>query len=138
MRDSSASCSATLAGDARVAIPAAETGAAITCEPAGCAYRGPTDVMAAGEGAFDTVNRTGTEMKHVLGRLSEGRDADDLRRIVQRDGPFAPPVWFSPVAEGTTPPHSEMTWLVSAEPGDYAIVVTGPGGTQVLAGIRAG
>ena len=73
---------ATLAGRARVAIPAAETGAAITCEPTGCAYRGPTDVTAAGEGAFDTVNRTGTEMKHVLGRLSEGRDADDLRRLV--------------------------------------------------------
>jgi hypothetical protein len=57
--------------------------------------------------------------------------------VVRRDRAFEAPVWFSTVAEGTTPPRSTMTWLVTAEPGDYAIVVTGPGGTQVLAGIRA-
>lgn len=127
----------TLAGRARVAIPPARSGAAITCEDGGCAYRGPTEVQVAGEGAFDTVNRSGVEMTHILGRLHEGHDAADLRRLVRRDRPFTPPVWFSRGAEGTTPPHSRMTWLVTAEPGDHAIVVTGPGGTQVLAGIRA-
>jgi pyrimidine-specific ribonucleoside hydrolase len=127
----------TLAGGGRVAIPAAEVGAAITCEADGCAYRGPTESEAAGEGAFDTVNRSETEMTHIVGRLHEGRDAGDLRRVVRRDRAFEAPVWFSTVAEGTTPPRSTMTWLVTAEPGDYAIVVTGPGGTQVVAGIRA-
>ena len=126
---------ATLAGATR--IPPARTGAAIVCEPAGCRYDGPAQAEAGSEGAFDTVNRSGIEMTHVLGRLSEGRDAADLRGVVRRDREFAPPVWFSPVATGKTPPDSRMTWLVTAEPGDYAIVVTGPGGTQVLAGIRA-
>jgi pyrimidine-specific ribonucleoside hydrolase len=128
---------ATLAGTAKVAIPPAETGAAIVCEPTGCAYRGPSVVFARGEGAFDTINRADAELTHVVGRLSEGRDADDLRRLVRRDAPFEPPVWFSRVATGTTPPRSRMTWLITVEPGEHAIVATGPGGTQVLAGIRA-
>ncbi len=128
---------ATLTGNTRIAIPVAPVGASITCEAAGCTYRGPTETAAGGEGAFDTVNRSGTEMMHVLGRLNEDHDADDLRRVVRHDRPFEPPLWFSPVATGTTPPRSDMTWLVSAEPGDYAIVVTGPGGTQVLGEIRA-
>lgn len=76
-------------------------------------------------------------MTHVFGRLGDGRDVADLRRLVRRDRPFEPPMWFSRVASGTTPPASTMTWLVTAEPGDYAIVVEGPGGTQVLAGITA-
>jgi inosine-uridine nucleoside N-ribohydrolase len=128
----------TLIGGARFEIPAAEVGAAITCETAGCTYTGPTEVPAAGEGAFDTINRSSTEITHVLGRLGDDRGVDDLRRAVRPGRPFDPPLWFSPVATGTTPPHSTMTWLVTAEAGDYAIVVTGPGGTQVLSGIRAG
>jgi hypothetical protein len=31
-----------------------------------------------------------------------------------------------------------MTWLVDAEAGDYAVVVTGPRGPQVVTGFRAG
>jgi pyrimidine-specific ribonucleoside hydrolase len=128
----------TLAGSARVTIPDADVGAAITCEAAQCAYRGPDAVPASGEGAFDTINRSDAEMTHVLGRLSDGRTVDDLRRLVRPDRPFEPPLWFSRVATGATPPRSRMTWLVTVESGDYAIVVSGPGGTRVLAGIRAG
>ncbi len=128
----------TLLGGARVTIPALDVGAAITCEPAGCVYRGPARSAAAGEGAFDTHNRSDTELTHVLGRLGEGHTWTDLRRRVRADRPFDPPIWFSPVATGSTPPHSDMTWLVQADPGAYAIVVIGPTGTQVLGGIRAG
>jgi hypothetical protein len=127
----------TVAGDSRANVPRLEIAAAIVCERSRCTYRGPAEAEAGGEGAFDTVNRSRSVLTHVIGRLHEGRGVDDLRRLVRANRPFEPPVWFSTVATGTTPPESRMTWLVSAEPGEYAILATGPGGTQVLAGITA-
>jgi hypothetical protein len=64
----------------------------------------------------------------VIGRLHEGKSAGDLRRYAQSQGggDVDPPVWLSIVAAGQTPPHSTMTWIVRATPGDYVVV----GGTQ--------
>ena len=129
---------ATLIGDVRVKVPSPASAAAIMCQPAGCSYRGPTRTPTAGEAVVDSVNRSDSEMTHVIGLLHEGRDATDLRRAIRPGRAFRAPVWFSPIASGTTPPHSRMTWLVDAEPGVYAIVVDGPSGPQVLATVRAG
>jgi len=51
---------------------------------------------------------------------------------------FDAPVWFSAIATGATPTRSRLTWLVGAAAGDYALVVTGPRGPQVVTGFRAG
>jgi hypothetical protein len=74
----------------------------------------------------------------VFGRLNEGRTVADLRRYVSGLGgrPWRPPVWFSTQASGETPPHSTMTWMVSATvPGDVAIVATTPARTEVVAAV---
>ena len=47
-------------------------------------------------------------------------------------------MWFSAIATGATPPRSRLTWRVGAAAGDYALVVTGPRGPQVVTGFRAG
>jgi hypothetical protein len=45
-------------------------------------------------------------------------------------------VWFSTQATGQTPPHSTMTWVVSAaEPGDLALVVITPTRTEVVTAV---
>jgi inosine-uridine nucleoside N-ribohydrolase len=112
-----------LLGHARFAIPAPKQTVALTCGDDRCAYRGP-HTSEPGQGVFDTVNDGARTFDYVLGRLHEGRTAADLRRLVRGSRAFHPPVWFSTVSTGQTPPHSTMTWVVAATAGDYALVAT--------------
>ncbi|HEY6890017.1 MAG TPA: nucleoside hydrolase, partial [Solirubrobacter sp.] len=65
----------TLLGGAPFTLPPTSVDATITCTSTGCGYRGPTESPQAGQAVFDTVNRSGAAMTHVLGRLHEGRTA---------------------------------------------------------------
>jgi hypothetical protein len=71
----------------------------------------------------------------VFGRLIEGRTVGDLRRYARTLGGLGwrPPSWFSTQATGTTPPHSTMTWVVSApKPGDMALLASTDAQTRVI------
>jgi hypothetical protein len=105
------------------AIPPARAGASIVYDGRRAAYRGPSRGPA-GQVAFDTVNRSARPFRHLVGNLSEGKTAIDLRAYVRRsrDGAFRPPVWFSTETAGETPPHSRMTWLATLAAGEKAIV----------------
>ena len=118
---------AALLGATRFAIPAPERRVFLRCTDAACSYHGPRRTRP-GQGAFDTVNDASRPLNHVIGRLHEGKSADDVRRYVraQGGGDVDAPVWLSTVAAGQTPPHSTMTWVVRGTPGDYVFVA----GTQ--------
>jgi hypothetical protein len=73
-------------------------------------------------------------MTHRVGDLHEGKTIADLRAwLAGHPGPFEPPVWFSTELQGTTPPHSRMTWLAALGPGEKAIVVEAGGRTWAVA-----
>jgi pyrimidine-specific ribonucleoside hydrolase len=127
----------TLVGGARFAIPSPGHGAVVRCTDSGCSYSGPRR-SESGQGSFDTVNDGSRPFTYVLGRLSEGRTVAGLRRHVRalRGRVWRAPVWFSTQATGQTPPHSTMTWVVSAaEPGDLALVAITPTRTEVVTAI---
>jgi inosine-uridine nucleoside N-ribohydrolase len=124
----------------RIVIPNPGRQAVVRCADSGCSYTGPRRTPP-GQGGFDTVNDGARSFTYVLGRLSEGRTVADLRGYVRGLGarPWRPPVWFSTQASGATPPHSSMTWMVSANvPGDMALVATMPAQTQVVTAVAVG
>jgi pyrimidine-specific ribonucleoside hydrolase len=122
---------------ARIAIPNPGRRAVVRCGDSGCSYSGPRR-SEPGQGTFETINDGARSFTYVLGRLSEGRTVADLRRDVRGLGgrPWRPPVWFSTQASGETPPHSTMTWMISATvPGDVALVATTPLRTEVVTAV---
>jgi inosine-uridine nucleoside N-ribohydrolase len=121
-----------LLGGARFEIPADREPPALEFDGRTVTYRGPR-IGPAGEISFTTVNSGDRPFTFVVGRLSEGRTAGDLRG---GRGPFQPPGWFSPELIGETPPHSTMTWLRTLTPGEKAIVVTAPAQSWVVSPLR--
>jgi hypothetical protein len=111
-------------------IPPAAVGATISCDGAGCAYRGPRTVPPGEDGAYDTVNRTDEPMTHVIGHLPPDRTLSRLRAALRHGGV---PSWFARDASGETPPHSRMTWLISLAASDEVLLAGGPGGTRIIA-----
>jgi pyrimidine-specific ribonucleoside hydrolase len=109
-----------LLGGAPFSIPSADQAPALEFDGRSVAYRGP-EAGTPGEIAFDTLNTSDRPFTFIVGRLSEGRTARDLRG---GPGRFQPPGWFFPELTGETPPHSRISWLKSLTPGEKALVVT--------------
>jgi len=112
----------TLLGGAPYVLPVIRPEATITFDGRSCRYSGPRRLHPR-QLVFETVNRSGRTFAAVLGKLSFGRTAADLRAAARRDGGLlkASP-WFTPVERPpTTPPRSTMTWLGGAQPGRIAV-----------------
>jgi hypothetical protein len=94
-------------------------------------YRGPRRVVSTGDsGAFDTVNRSGRTMTHVVGRLVAGETLTELRAALA-GGAVGDALIVE--ATGETPPHSRMTWLVSLAPGRKVVLAGAGAAPQILA-----
>jgi inosine-uridine nucleoside N-ribohydrolase len=122
--------------DGAAAAPAARRlPVAIRWDGAAATYAGPHRGTA-GQVAYDTVDDGDLPLTHRVGDLREGKTLADLRAwIAARPGPFEAPAWFSTELQGTTPPHSRMTWLAALAPGEKAIVVEAGGRTTAVAAV---
>jgi inosine-uridine nucleoside N-ribohydrolase len=105
---------------ARFSIASGREPPALEFDGRSVTYRGPK-ASTPGEAAFDTLNTSDRPFTFIVGRLSDGRTASDLRGGA---GEFRPPPWFFPELTGETPPHSRISWLKPLTPGEKAIVVT--------------
>jgi hypothetical protein len=124
-----------LTGGAPTPATARRLPVAIRWDGNDASYAGPRRGTA-GQVAFDTVDDGAAPMTHRVGNLHEGKTVADLRAwLAAHPGPFEAPVWFSTELQGTTPPHSRMTWLAALGPGEKAIVVEAGGRTQAVAGV---
>jgi hypothetical protein len=112
-----------LLGGARFSIASSREPPAIEFDGSSVTYRGPREGVS-GQAAFDTLNTSDRPFTFIVGRLSDGRTARDLRG---GPGRFHLPGWFFPELTGETPPHSRISWLKSLTPGEKAVVATSTG-----------
>lgn len=130
----------TLLGGAPFRIPTHRSQASLTLDGRGCMYRGPAR-LTSGELVLDTVNRTSSPLEYVAGRLDAAHSLDDLRRFARGvTATSEAPSWFTVDASGTTPPHSDMTWVADLPTGTtgetvFACVMSSPARAWVAASV---
>jgi inosine-uridine nucleoside N-ribohydrolase len=113
-----------LLGGAAFTIPPRRPTATVTWDGKTCAYHGAAS-WHEGRVVLDTVNRSETTFQYVVVQVTPPHTVADLKAYVGglTALPQNPPRWIAGQAFGSTPPHSDMTWVAYASSGTTGSVV---------------
>jgi hypothetical protein len=108
---------ATLLRGRRFALAPERPDVKLTYDRDGCVYGGRRSLVT-GTVTLESVNRSDEPFEWVAGRIGLGHTLADLRRYTAHPTDrLEPPPWFAVDGVGTTPPRSDMTWLVDLPTG---------------------